>query len=102
METLVGNTAEYELTELAGPRVAGRVAVRGETLTLTPAEAEHGLREGTIVMKGKPLAKVFTQGSKRLDRMRDEAVAMRTGAALPAKEVEAAVEASGEGADAST
>ncbi|MFC5553621.1 hypothetical protein [Methylobacterium iners] len=86
----MSDTAEYELTERAGPRVAGRVVVKGQPLILTPAEAEHGLRDGTIVPKGKTLAKVFTSGSKRLDRMREEAEALRTGAALPAPEAEPA------------
>ncbi|GJD93357.1 hypothetical protein [Methylobacterium iners] len=100
----MADTAEYELTERAGPRVAGRVVVKGQTLTLTAAEAEHGLREGTIVPKGKTLPKVFTLGSKRLDRMREEAVALRTRAALLASEVEEAHASPGEpaGAEAET
>ncbi len=78
------DTAEYETTERAGRRVAGQVVTAvGQVLTLTEAQAEHGLLEGTIVPKGKALHRSFAEGSKRLDGMRAVADAMRTRATLP-------------------
>lgn len=70
-------TQTYVTTELAGKRVAGRVVEKpgepGQELPLTELEAEHELREGTIVLKGKTLNKAFTTPSKRLDDLRDQA-----------------------------
>ena len=45
-------TASYVVTERAGPRVAGRIVKAGDVLTLTHAEAEYELLEGTIVRQG--------------------------------------------------
>lgn len=78
--------SEYEVTERAGPRVAGRVVKKGAILTLTANEAEHGLRDGSLVPKGKQLSKAWTESTKSLDRMREEAEAMRSRTALPPAE----------------
>lgn len=80
------DSAEYDVTERAGPRVAGRVVRKGESLTLTAAEAEHGLRDGSLVPKGKQLSKAWTESNKALDRMREEAGAMLRRTALPPDE----------------
>lgn len=78
------DTAEYETTERAGKRVAGQVVTGvGQPLTLTEAQAEHALLEGTIVPKGKQLHKSYTEPSKRLDGMRAEADAIRSRTAIP-------------------
>lgn len=65
---------EYDLTERAGRRVAGRIVGDATTMLLTDAEAEHELREGTIAPKGKGVPKAFTD-SKVADKLREEAAA---------------------------
>lgn len=82
-------TSEYEVTERAGKRVAGRVVEKGKLLLLTEAEAEHGLSEGTIVPKGKTLAKAFAEDTKPVTRMREEAQAFRARGEPPAAEPDA-------------
>lgn len=93
---------EYTVTELAGRSVAGRLVAKGDNLVLTPAEAEHPLREGQIVPKGKELAKAYTEGSKRMDELRAEAaeVKARTPAATGPAVVETPIAAMAEPASA--
>ena len=50
------DTSEYTVTDQAGPKVAGRVAAAGDTLTLTEPEARAELTAGAIVPKGQKAA----------------------------------------------
>jgi hypothetical protein len=64
----------YTVTERGnGARVAGQRVKEGDELTLTVAEAEHELREGTIVKKGAQLAAAFTTDSPKLQALREAA-----------------------------
>lgn len=54
---MTNHQKEYEVTERAGPRVAGQVVAGRKSLMLTDAEAEYDLREGAIVPKGRTLPK---------------------------------------------
>lgn len=97
----MANTSEYEVTERAGPRVAGRVVAKGQILTLTEAEAEFALGEGSLVAKGKNLPKIFTEPSKRSEGMLAEARAVRARAVLPPAVADEPEDAPAPGAPAS-
>lgn len=71
---------DYDVTDKAGPVVAGRRGPFAAPLSLTDAEAEYELREGTIVRKGKSLAKAF-ETDRRADRAREEAAQVKAGTA---------------------
>jgi hypothetical protein len=74
----------YTVTDRAGPKVAGVRVEKGCTLSLTPAQAEYELREGTIVPAGKSPPKAF-DASPRADKMRDQAADVKASvAAAPA------------------
>lgn len=54
-EAAPGNKTEqtYEVTKVAGPRVAGRRVKTGTTISLSDAEAMTELLNGSIVLKEK-------------------------------------------------
>ncbi|MCF4125044.1 hypothetical protein [Methylobacterium sp. SyP6R] len=67
-------TRDYEVTERAGRRVAGRVVSGpGARLTLTEAEAEHAVQAGELVPAGETLPEAFTSDSEVLAGMRADA-----------------------------
>ncbi|MGF3027862.1 hypothetical protein ACQVP2_34350 [Methylobacterium aquaticum] len=67
-------TREYEVTERAGRKVAGRVvAGPGATLRLTEVEAEHAVLAGELVPAGEALPAEFGRDSEVLAGMRADA-----------------------------
>lgn len=67
-------TREYEVTERAGRKVAGRVvAGPGATLHLTEAEAEHAVLAGELVPAGEAVPQEFGKDSEVLAGMRADA-----------------------------
>jgi hypothetical protein len=60
----------YTVTDRAGRFVAGRRVVPGQELELTTAEAEHDLREGSLVPKGGQRSAAFDADSERLAAIR--------------------------------
>lgn len=80
---------DYTVTKRAGPKVAGRRASPGETLSLLPAEAEFDLGEGSLVLAGQDLSPAF-ETDEASDRARAEAAAFRSRA--PQAEASPAVE----------
>ena len=67
-------TREYEVTERAGRKVAGRVVSGpGARLLLTEAEAEHAVLAGELVPAGEGLPEEFGRDSEVLAGMRADA-----------------------------
>lgn len=77
------NTKTYVVTELAGPKVAGRRVTKSMELQLTEEEARSELLEGAIVEKGKGLHRAFTEKTAKSEKALEAA-------ALPALEEPAA------------
>lgn len=72
-------TKDYVVTDLAGPRVAGKAAAAGDTVTLTEAQADGELRSGAIVPKGKgdkpsPKADEVFKITKKLEDIQARAI----------------------------
>jgi hypothetical protein len=84
----------YTVTERGeGARIAGQRVKLGDELMLTVAQAEHELREGTIVKKGAKLAAAFTTDSPKLQALRHAAKGRAESAPPPAQSAAAQVDA---------
>lgn len=69
---------EYEITKRAGKRVAGRIVAGLKTMMLLPVEAEHALREGTLVRKGDKLDPAFGSKSEATAGLNAQAADVKT------------------------
>jgi len=84
----------YTVTERGnGARIHGQRVKMGDEPMLTAGQAEHELREGTIVKKGEKLAAAFTTDSPKLQALRLAAKGHTAGAPVSAPAQSAAAQA---------